>query len=174
LDESLAPELVFVCDGAVWIWNLIQHYYPQAVQIVDWYHAEERLQLVTQAAFSGEPDRRLWLEQVTTDLWEGRVESVIRACEQLASRCQVASQAVTYFTNNAARMKYDQFRAAGYLIGSGTVESGCKQIVTQRLKQPGAQWAVDGAVKTAKARAAWLSGAWDTLCAQRAALPLAV
>jgi hypothetical protein len=174
LKAALVPELVFVCDGAVWIWNLIQRYYPQAVQIVDWYHAEERLQLVAQAAFSGEPDRRLCLAQVTTDLWEGRVEPVIRACEQLASRCQVANQAVTYFTNNAARMTYDRFRAAGYLIGSGTVESGCKQIVTQRLKQPGAQWTVDGAVKTAKARAAWLSGAWDTLCAQRAALPLAV
>ena len=70
-------------------------------------------------------------------------------------------------------MQYDRFRAAGYLIGSGTVESGCKQIVTQRLKLPGAQWTVKGAVKTAKARAAWLSGEWDILCAQRAALPLA-
>jgi len=54
------------------------------------------------------------------------------------------------------------------------VESGCKQIVTQRLKRPGAQWTVDGAVRTAKARAAWLSGQWETLCTQRAALPLAV
>jgi hypothetical protein len=71
-------------------------------------------------------------------------------------------------------MTYDQFRAAGYLIGSGTVESACKQIVTQRLKRPGAQWTVPGAVLTAKARAAWLSGEWEALCARRAALPLAV
>ena len=72
-------------------------------------------------------------------------------------------------------MKYDQFRAAGYLMGSGTVESGCKQIVTQCLKQPGAQWEVEGAVQTAKARAAWLiNGEGDAVCAQRAALPLAV
>ena len=100
--------------------------------------------------------------------------SVVLACELLASRCEEARQAVTYFTNNAARMKYDQYREAGYLIGSGTIESGCKQIVTQRLKKPGAQWEVDGAVQTAKARAAWLSGEWDAVCAQRAALPLAV
>ena len=49
-------------------------------------------------------------------------------------------------------------RAAGFLIGSGVIESGCKQIVTQRLKLPGAQWLLDGAILTAKARVAWLSG----------------
>jgi len=171
---DLAPELVFVCDGAVWIWNLITFYYPRAVQIVDWYHAEDRLKRVAHAAFPAERDREPWLEQVTTDLWEGRLASVIRACERLASRCDDARHAVTYFTNNAHRMKYDRFRAAGYLIGSGTVESGCKQIVTQRLKRSGAQWTVEGAVRTARARAAWLSGGWEALCARRAALPLTV
>jgi hypothetical protein len=171
---DLVPELVFVCDGAVWIWNLIQLHYPHAVQIVDWYHAADRLKRVAQAAFPDAADRTPWLEQVTDNLWAGRVTPVVQACEPLASRCEEARQAVTYFTNNAHRMKYAQFRAAGYLIGSGTVESGCKQIVTQRLKKPGAQWDVDGAVQTAKARAAWLSGEWDAVCAQRAALPLAV
>ncbi len=171
---DLAPEVVFVCDGAVWIWNLITHYYPRAVQIVDWYHAEDRLKRVAQAAFPVERDRAQWLDQVTTDLWEGCLASVIRTCERLAARCDEAQRAVTYFTNNAHRMKYDQFRAAGYLIGSGTVESGCKQIITQRLKRSGAQWTVHGAVQTAKARAAWLSGEWEALCARRAALPLAV
>jgi hypothetical protein len=71
-------------------------------------------------------------------------------------------------------MRYDQFRKNGYLIGSGTIESGCKQIVTQRLKRSGAQWSLDGAIQTAKARAAWLSGEWATLCAKRALLPLAI
>lgn len=174
VQADLVPELVFVCDGALWIWLLIARYYPQALQIVDWYHAADRLKRVAQAAFPLEADREQWREQITDHLWEGRVETVAQACERLAARCEEARQAVTYFTNNAQRMKYDQFRAAGYLIGSGTVESGCKQIVTQRLKRPGAQWQVEGAVQTAKARAAWLSGDWDSLCAQRAALPLAV
>jgi len=174
LKADLVPELVFVCDGAVWIWNLVALHYPHAVQIVDWYHAEDRLKRVAHAAFSSEPDRQAWLEPVTTHLWDGQVEAVMRACQALARGCEEAQHAVTYFTNNAHRMRYAQFRAAGYLIGSGTVESGCKQIVTQRLKRPGAQWMVDGAVHTAKARAAWLSGDWETLCAQRAALPLAV
>ena len=166
-------ELVFVCDGAAWIWNLIDFYYSHAVQIVDWYHAADRLKRVALVAWATLPERQAWLEAATNDLWEGRVAEVIRACEPFASRLAEAREAVTYFTNNAQRMRYDQFRHAGYLIGSGTVESGCKQIVTQRLKQPGAQWHVAGAVLTAKARAAWLSGEWPALCAQRAALPLA-
>lgn len=71
-------------------------------------------------------------------------------------------------------MRYDRFWAAGYMIGSSTIESGCKQIVSQRLKLPGAQWTVSGAVQTTKARAAWLSERWHILCAQRSALPIVV
>ena len=167
-------ELVFVCDGAAWIWNLADFYYPHAVQIVDWYHAIDRLKRVALAVWATSGEREAGLEAATNDLWDGRVPDVIRACEPLAARHAEAQAAVTYFTNNAQRMKYDQFRQAGYMIGSGTIESGCKQIVTQRLKQPGAQWNVAGAVQTAKARAAWLSGEWPALCALRAALPLAV
>lgn len=55
------------------------------------------------------------------------------ACEALILSCGEARKAVTYFYHNAELMRYDQFRAAGYMIGSGTVESGCKQIVSQRL-----------------------------------------
>jgi hypothetical protein len=166
-------ELVFVCDGAAWIWNLIDFYYPHARQIVDWYHAADRLKQVALVAWPAPAEREVWLEDVTIDLWEGRVTEVIRACEPFAARLTEAHEAVTYFTNNAQRMHYADYRQAGYLIGSGTIESGCKQIVTQRLKLPGAQWQVPGAVQTAKARAVWLSGDWDALCARRAALPLA-
>ena len=60
------------------------------------------------------------------------------------------------------------------MIGSGAVESGCKQIVTQGLKRGGAQWHVASANYTAKARAVWLSGNWEQLCVRRDQLPLAV
>jgi hypothetical protein len=171
---DLTRELVFVCDGAAWIWNLITTHYPQAVQIVDWYHAADRLHRVAHAAFSQVVPRERWLDQTTTDLWEGRVTKVMQACATLAGHCPDAQDALTYFTNNAARMRYDQYRAAGYLIGSGTVESSCKQIVTQRLKCAGAQWIIPGAVDTAKARAAWLSEAWTPVCTRWSALPLAI
>lgn len=169
-----AHELVFVCDGAAWIWNLITTHYSTAVQIVDWYHAADRLRRVAQTAFSPGKARDRWLDRTTTDLWEGRVAEVIHACADLETHCAEAHNAATYFTNNQTRMRYPAYRAAGYLIGSGTVESSCKQIVTQRLKCSGAQWLIPGAVNTAKARAAWLSGDWTPVCTRWSALPLAI
>jgi len=174
INADLSPELVFLGDGAIWIWNLVRLYYPNALQIVDWFHAEEHLEGIATAAFSTAEQRSVWLEPVTQALWDGQVEEVIRACQTLASTCLKAQQAVAYFSNNIERMRYDRFRAAGYMIGSGTIESACKQLVTHRLDLPGAQWEVDGAVHTAKARAVWLSGQWQALCQRRAALPLAV
>jgi len=165
--------LVFICDGAVWIWNLIDHYFPNAIQIVDWYHAADRLKRIAEEAFSQADERRAWLEQSTEDLWQGRVEAVIEACQLLAKKSNLAKQALLYYANNTERMRYAQFRAAGYLIGSGVIESGCKQIVTQRLKLPGAQWQVEGAVLVAKARTAWMSGNWNKLVSARSFLPLA-
>ena len=166
--------LVFICDGAVWIWNLIAHYFPNAIQIVDWYHAADRLKRIAEEAFTIQDERRAWLEKVTEDLWQGRVEAVVEACQHLAKKSNLAKQSLLYYGNNLERMRYAQFRAAGYLIGSGVIESGCKQIVTQRLKLPGAQWNLDGAILTAKARAAWLSGNWQKLVSARSLLPLAI
>jgi hypothetical protein len=174
VSADLVAELVFVCDGAAWIWDVVEQYYPNAVQIVDWYHAEDRLKRVADASFASPAQRQAWLAPVVDSLWQGQVEEVIFACNRLASKHDEARQAVTYFSNNRQRMRYDVFRAQGYLLGSGTIESGCKQIVTQRLKRAGAQWIVKGAVLTAKARAAWLSGTWHALSQKRAGLPLAI
>lgn len=170
---DLVAELVFVCDGAVWIWNLVTHYYPNAKQIVDWYHAEEHLKKLADAAFVDRADRLAWLNPVTEMRWQGQVEEVVLACQTLETQKPHIQPTSSYFANNAQRMRYHSFRAQGYLIGSGTIESACKQIVTQRLKRSGAQWTVEGAVQTAKARAAWLSGEWTSLCNKRALLPLA-
>lgn len=173
VNADLCQDLVFLGDGALWIWNLVDKYYPQARKIVDWYHAEEHLEKVAASTFADASERIAWLAKTTQALWDGQVEDVIAACSALSKSSLVAAQAVTYFTNNCERMRYDQFRAAGYMIGSGTIESACKQIVTQRLKLPGAQWNVAGAVETAKARAVWLSDQWHSLCALRGSLPLA-
>jgi hypothetical protein len=54
-------------------------------------------------------------------------------------------------------MDYPTYRKKGYWIGSGTIESACKQIASARLKIAGARWTLQGAISTAKARAAWLS-----------------
>ncbi len=155
-----AKELIFVCDGAAWIWKLVSHYFPDAVQIVDWYHACEYLTPIAGAVFSKEDECQKWLQKVKDWLWYGHIKKVIRACQQYLHHPLAADpvqRAVTYFTNNQHRMDYAAFRKKGYWIGSGTVESACKQIATARLKIAGARWALSGAVATAKARAAWLS-----------------
>lgn len=172
---DLAKELIFLGDGAKWIWRLVETYFPHAVQIVDWHHAEEYLEKVAKDAFPKGQQRYTWLEDTRTALWWGDVAFVMRACEALAHRSEEASAALTYFRNNQDRMQYDRFRTQGYMIGSGTIESACKQIVSHRLRCSGAQWTVEGARLTARARAAWLShnDDWSNLCAMRAGLPLA-
>jgi hypothetical protein len=160
-------EIVFVCDGAVWIWRLVEQYFPQATQIVDWYHASQYLTPIAEAAFgAGTPQAQRWLTQTKTDLWEGRIQEVLQACRTClrptASR-PFAEKAISYYTHNEKRMDYARFRQQGYLIGSGTIESACKQIAAARLKCSGARWTLPGVIATAKARAAWLSKTWDNL-----------
>ena len=171
---DLYEELVFVCDGAVWIWKLIERHFPHAVQIVDWYHASAYLPPIAEAAFDLDTQPyHAWLENARSLLWEGQIDKLIHACQQLPSQASpTVHKAITYFTHNQHRMDYAHFRKLGYFIGSGTVESAGKQIAGLRLKRAGARWTQQGALATAKARAAWLSGTWDVLVSKRAALPL--
>jgi len=159
-----AQELIFVCDGAVWIWKLIEHYFPDAVQIVDWYHACQYLYPIAEVLFETPDQQNDWITEMKALLWEGEVEQVIAACQaELATIGAPVQKLITYYQHNRERMRYADFRQANYFIGSGTVESGCKQVVSMRLKRSGACWSLAGASATAKARAAWLSGSWDTL-----------
>jgi hypothetical protein len=77
-NADLAAEIVFVADGAPWIWNLVERNFPQAVQIVDWYHAVEYLAPIAEAAFgSASRSAKDWLEAVRSDLWQGHIDQVI-------------------------------------------------------------------------------------------------
>ena len=89
---------------------------------------------------------------------------------------KVARAAVTFYSNNKGRMDYARYREEGYFIGSGTIESAAKRLGELRLKEAGARWTRDGAVHTAKARAAWLGGQWAPIVSRRSSktLPLAL
>jgi hypothetical protein len=167
-----AEEIIFVADGADWIWRIVQQHFPQAVQIVDWYHALSYVRAVAQAAFPDEASREAWFEQQRSHLWQGQLAAVFRACRACAALApEAVKKALTYCANHRRRLRYDRFRAAGYQIGSGTMESGCKQLGLGRLKIAGAQWGETGARLVAKARAAYLSGQWDQLNALPRRLP---
>lgn len=77
------PRVGFVCDGALWIWDLVSHHYSNATQIVDWYHTEEHLKKFADAVFPSLEERRDWLETVTEMLWQGQIEEVILACQSI-------------------------------------------------------------------------------------------
>jgi hypothetical protein len=169
-DAHRALELVILGDGAQWIWNLADLHFPQAIQIVDWFHACEYIAPVAKVAFTDRQQQSRWIEQVKTDLWEGNLDAVINACAKHVEpnrENDPAQKAVTYYTNNRQRMDYPTYRANGYQIGSGTIESGVKQIATNRMKVVGARWNLDSARLVAKARAAFLSGQWDEIASRR-------
>jgi hypothetical protein len=173
---QLALELIFLGDGAEWIWNLVEKDFPKAVQILDWFHATEYLMPVARAVYSTEESQTAWLKQAKQALWDGKVEEVIKDCLALArseDSSDPAFVAARYYDQNQERMDYPAYRQQGYQIGSGTIESAAKQIGTMRMKVAGAIWNEDSARKVAKARAAYLSDEWDELAAYRE-LPLAV
>lgn len=164
-----ATEVVAIGDGAHWIWNLVEEHFPGAMEVVDWYHASQYIWKVAQAAWGeGSAEGQEWAEKRLDELWEGKVEEVIRSCQEQATRAgEAAHQAVTYYTNNRERMRYPEYREKGIQIGSGTVESGCKHVIGCRLKGAGMSWNVEGARAVAHLRARLKSGRWEETIAQR-------
>jgi hypothetical protein len=141
-----AQDLSSVNDAAAWIERVTATNFPQAVQIVDWSHGSEHLHVVANEVLGeGSTNAAAWVEARKDDLWHGRVDTVIHALRDLgvADTCWPAavSQTPGYFETNRERMRYPEFRTAGYPIGSGTVESGGQNVVKQRMCRPGRGWA---------------------------------
>jgi hypothetical protein len=162
-----ARRVVVLGDGAAWIWALAEMHFPGAIEIVDWYHASERLWIVAYAAFGeATPEARRWAKSCETLLRAGRVEQVLRRIAQMHPRSveaqKILREAQGYFRNNAARMRYRRFCRQGLFIGSGVVEAGCKHIVGFRLKQSGMRWSLDGMRSILHLRLALLNGDWPT------------
>lgn len=164
-DAHLAHELVILGDGADWIWNLVNANFPQAIQILDWFHASEHLAPVAQAAFTSVDEQAAWISRMKQLMWAGEIEQLIAHCLALAevTKVKVITTTAAYFDTHRERMRYDFFRAQGLQIGSGTIESAAKQIGLMRMKVPGARWNLDNACLIAKARAAFLSDRWASL-----------
>ena len=163
-----AEEVVVVADGAHWIWNLVAEHFPEATQIVDWYHASQYVWKVAHAVYGeGTPRARRWAKRRLDDLWAGEVDKVLKAFAAQRQHGRAVEEAVTYFTNHRQRMRYAEYRARGLQIGSGSVESGCKQVITARLKQAGMRWSLDGARAVAAVRTRLKSARWPEVLALR-------
>ena len=162
-------EVVAIGDGAHWIWNMMEATMPKSrVEIIDFYHASEKLWEVSRARVGEEsPRTQHWARRWKEKLYDGKVEACMGAMRRLKPRTSESKETVrktiAYFQNNRDRMRYAQLRKAGYFIGSGVTESGCKYLVGQRLKQAGMRWASEGAQSILQLRAAYLNGRWDSL-----------
>ncbi len=152
-------------DGAAWIWNLAEEHFPGAVHIVDWYHASERVWALGRALHGdGTPAAAAWVEDQLGRLAAGAAAALAAEWRALPCRGEAAAvrdEQATYFTNQAARMAYDRYRAAGWDVGSGMVEGACKHLIGAREKGPGMRWTVPGANAVAQARVALFNGRWD-------------
>lgn len=162
-----AQVVVFVGDGAAWVWEVARLNFPGAVCILDFYHAVEHLNDLCRSLYEGSEQwigrmQEQWSEQMEND----RVEDVIASARHRLSQLEPArhrpiEKQIAYFENNKGRMLYQTYRDRGYFYGSGVVEAGCKTVVGQRLKQSGMLWGQPGAENVLQLRCALLGNRWD-------------
>jgi hypothetical protein len=157
---------VFVGDGARWIWDRVLLYFPDAVQVLDFYHACEHVGSAA-AAWLGDGQARalVWKEEACRALLKpGGITRVLRDLlgalrnpERVADADALRIE-VGYFLTHRHRMRYYDLKERGLPIGSGAMESGIKQLTASRLRQPGMKWTRAGADAVLHVRAAHLSG----------------
>jgi hypothetical protein len=170
-------QLVFLGDGAAWIWNLAARHFPEATQIVDLYHAREHLHdLARLLEFMLGDHKQAWLEERLADLDDGDIPAICAAARAFPLAGKKAADldtALGYFEHNAHRMRYAHYRKLGMFVGSGAVEAACKSIVAQRCKLSGMRWTVSGASAILTLRCMEASDRWEELRADPGQTPAA-
>jgi hypothetical protein len=161
-----AKLVVFLGDGAAWIWKLARLNFQGAICILDFYHATEHLMLLANALYGeGSPQAkkayRRWRRRCLADKIDLVIAEAKAELPQAGKTQSLAKKQINYLLRNRSRMHYETYRQAGYFIGSGVVEAGCKTIVGQRLKQSGMLWGLDGAGHVLTVRSALLSRWFD-------------
>jgi Uncharacterised protein family (UPF0236) len=157
-----SDEVVVLGDGAHWIWNIAERHFPRATQILDWYHATEYVWNAASAIWGeARPERAAWAHAQLDLLWESKVGEVLVELVQWRESGEAVEAALSYYSEHQTRMDYASYRARGLQIGSGSVESACKRLVSARLKQAGMIWDAAGAEAVAVVRAWLLSERWE-------------
>lgn len=156
-----AGQLVVVCDGATWIWRLVADLFPVCHQILDYYHAKQHLAKMAHERYpNDETQAQVWLKEMTDALFNGEIFKII-------ADLQAHDLKTSYFIHHQRRMQYQQFRAEGFPIGSGGVESAIKQF-KHRLTGAGMRWSRQGAERMITIRSAILADNLSELWQQAA------
>jgi len=164
-----AERWIALADGANGLDDFLTRNFPRVeVVILDFWHATEYLGDLAKALYPGdETASAAWLQPWCHRLKHEGGQAVLEGLRTLEVRGRAARECrervVTYFSNQVQRMDYPTYRAKGWCIGSGVVESACKRVVGQRLKGGGMRWGEDGADAVCHLRALFLSdqGQWD-------------
>jgi hypothetical protein len=140
-----AQELIVLGDGAEWIWKLTGNHFPHAVQILDYWHMTQHLYAVAHAQFGTESEAAVhWVRDCQWYLerdMPAHVLNQIAAWEPAGTpERELQAREYGFFANNQERMRYGTYLGRGYHIGSGSIESGCKRLVTRRMKESGMHW----------------------------------
>jgi len=158
--------LVIIGDGAKWIWNWVEDNYPGAVQILDFFHAKEKLVLLSKVFFK-EKDRNNWVKKQIDLLLNDQVEEVIKNIERLLCRNEEAKEikqkTLNYYREHEDRMLYKTYRDKGLLIGSGPIEAAHRSVIQTRMKLSGQKWSIKGANAIANLRCLHKSNSWNIL-----------
>jgi hypothetical protein len=147
-EAGVLPEeqvrLCVVCDGAEWIWKHVQALFPQARQVLDYYHCAQYLHRVAKVHYGASVQAVEWVEATMTRLYLGKVGLVLGGLQRMQARSDEAAKAIancwTYLDEHRGRTAYRKLRQGGYPLGSGGIESSNKCICHVRLKRSGAWW----------------------------------
>jgi hypothetical protein len=159
--------VVIVGDGAEWIWNRA-NMFVQRCEILDFWHAlEHAWEFARLRHGEGSLQADQWVHQIAEDLRAGKVQEVIAGLKRLRPKTPELTESlqalIRYYSENAGRMRYDEYLRRGYGIGSGAVESAHKQVVHARLRQAGMRWSEAGARRLLALRLLLLNDHWALL-----------
>lgn len=149
-DAGLIPEdqvcLCVVCDGAEWIGKHVSALFPQARQVLDYYHCAQYLHRVANAHYGASVQATAWVEATMTWLYLGKVHLVLGGLKRMQSQSDEAAKAIANcwesLDAHRGRTAYRTLRRGGSPLGSGGIESSNKCICHVRLKRSGAWWYV--------------------------------
>jgi len=164
-----ARQQLFLGDGAHWIWNLQQDRWNQAIGLLDFFHASQHLWEMGRVV-AGEEESRLvpWVEARLHQLRHGQEKKVLAEMAGMKKKRGAAGEVLAkeqnYFANHAARINYAAIARRGWPIGSGAVESACRQKQC-RFKRPGQFWTPAGLHNLIALDEARRNHHWDQLWA---------
>jgi hypothetical protein len=160
--------VLVIADGAVWIWNLVEDRFQDAIQRLDLYHANTYLWAVANELHgAGSPEARRWVKPLLKQIRNDQVAHVITQLGELkpqwaAAAAKAADQAIEYYQNNQKRMKYTQARQRKEPVGSGAIESTCRQLQC-RMKRCGQFWSTRGDEALLCLEMFWRNQRWELL-----------